>query len=288
KIASGVVALPQGQLVHQSKIATGETQESDALTSKCIAQLQAMCEWVHTQDARLQGIGVGVAELVDLNGIITSAATFPWNGVNLAAEFSFLAPTIVDTDVRAAAFAEAHFGAGRTFKIFAYITIGTGISACLVQNGMPFAGARGNALLLGSSTLKTDSSSEFILERFVSGSALVNRFNAISEKKIASGQDVVRAMEQGDSDARAIIESAGDTLGMGIALYVNLLDPEAVIIGGGLGSAGGIYWERAVASARKLIWADNTRDLPILHAGLGENAGVIGAAALARQRLVNE
>jgi len=288
KIASGVIALPQGELLYHSRIATGETHDSRALIAKCIAQLQALCDWVTARDARVQGIGVGVAELVDLNGIITSDATFPWNGVNLAAEFAFLAPTVVDADVRAAAFAEAQFGAGHAYKTFAYITVGTGISACLVQKGMPFAGARGNALLLGSSILKTDSSSEFILERFASGSALVNRYNAISGKQLSSGQDVVRAMERGDTHARAIIESAGEALGMGIALYVNLLDPEAVIVGGGLGSAGGVYWERAVASARELIWADNVRDLPILRAALGENAGVIGAAALARQRLKSE
>jgi glucokinase len=61
-----------------------------------------------------------------------------------------------------------------------------------------------------------------------------------------------------------------------------VLDPEAIIVGGGLGLAGGLYWERFVASTREHIYADNARDLPILRAALGTDAGLIGAAASVR------
>jgi glucokinase len=65
---------------------------------------------------------------------------------------------------------------------------------------------------------------------------------------------------------------------------VNLLDPQAVVVGGGLGSTPGRYWDTAVATARQAIWADVSRDLPVLQARTGASAGVIGAALLAADR----
>jgi len=65
---------------------------------------------------------------------------------------------------------------------------------------------------------------------------------------------------------------------------VNVLDPEAVVVGGGLGSAGGLYWEEFVASTRRHIWSDTRRDLPVITAAYGSDAGFVGAATLALQR----
>jgi glucokinase len=82
-----------------------------------------------------------------------------------------------------------------------------------------------------------------------------------------------------------VVGSAGAALGVSIGWLVNVLDPEAVIVGGGLGSAGGLYWDSMVASTRAHIWADTSRDLPIVPAALGPDAGMIGAAAaIARRR----
>jgi glucokinase len=81
-----------------------------------------------------------------------------------------------------------------------------------------------------------------------------------------------------DASAIDIVSSAADQLGSLIALLVNMLDPEAIVLGGGLGLVAGPYRDRLIASARAHIWADACRSLPILPAALGENAGVIGAA----------
>ena len=102
-------------------------------------------------NVELLGIGVGVPELVDPVGNISSAHTLAWQGDGVRAAFSSLAPAVVESDVRAGALAEAMFGAGRGYRLFVYVTVGTGISSTLVQDGRPFAGARGNALILASS-----------------------------------------------------------------------------------------------------------------------------------------
>jgi predicted NBD/HSP70 family sugar kinase len=102
-------------------------------------------------------LGVCVAELVDSDGLITSAHTIPWLGLALAQVFTDCTPVSVESDVRAGALAEALLGAGRSLDPFVYITVGTGISSSLVVAGRPFEGARRNALLLGSGSVRVSS-----------------------------------------------------------------------------------------------------------------------------------
>ena len=80
-----------------------------------------------------------------------------------------------------------------------------------------------------------------------------------------------------------MVDAAARALGEGIATLVNLLDPEAVVVGGGLGTAGGRYWEAVVAAARPGVWLPSARDLPIVPAGLGTDAGACGAALAIRR-----
>jgi glucokinase len=280
KVAGGLVEFPRAKMTARKEIPTRPARPTKEILDDCMNLAREL-----TRRQQVRGIGIGIAEMVDLQGNITSSATFPWEGLDLRAAFAEIAPTYVDADVRAAAFAEGLYGAGAEFRLFAYITVGTGISACFVQDGAPYAGARGNALALGSSTLAKGGERAYTLEQIASGAALVERYNKRSGMTVSSGEEVIQAFEAGDSDARFVVESAADALGAGIGLYVNLVDPEAVVVGGGLGSAGGVYWEHAVGTARSCIYAENARELPIVRAALGKDAGVIGAAALARERL---
>ena len=91
------------------------------------------------------------------------------------------------------------------------------------------------------------------------------------------------AARAGDPIAQAIVRSAGSALGNSVGFLINVLDPQAVIVGGGLGLSDGIYWDAFVTSTRKHIWSEVSRKLPILHAELGADAGLIGAAAIAWQ-----
>src|SRR5206468_8561396 len=103
-----------------------------------------------------------------------------WQGVPVRESFARLAPALVEADVRAAALAEALFGAGQPFRLFVYVTVGTGISCCLVQDGRPYAGGHGNALIFASSPLTTTCTQcgtilKPVLEEFASGPAPVRR-----------------------------------------------------------------------------------------------------------------
>lgn len=235
---------------------------------------------------RVEGIGVGVAELVDRDGGVAISQTIAWGGAPVGAAFAHLAPTVVEADVRAAALAEARYSAGRPFDPWLYLTVGTGISACLVQGGRPYVGARGGALVVASGSLSFPCPAcgerrRFVLEEYASGPALAARYAAATGRPVASGEGVTAAAAAGDGAAAAIVGSAGEALGVALGWLVNTLDPAAVVIGGGLGLAGGRYWDGLVAETRAHVWSPAAQDLPILTAALGPDAGLIGAACLA-------
>jgi glucokinase len=284
KIAGGIVALPSGEILSKDLIMTLPQRGGDAVLSDTLAFASRLVAEAERKGTRLLGIGIGVAELIDPEGNVTSGQTIAWRGVPVRERFSEIAPASVESDVRAAALGEAMFGAGRPFKAFAYITVGTGISYTLVQDGRPYPGSRGNAILLSTgalSTTCTECGAELhqVLEEFASGPGLVARYNQRSPRKAARAQEVTEAASRNDPVAIQIVQSAGAALGNSVGFLINLLDPEAVIVGGGLGLAGGLYWDSFVDSTRKHVWSEATRGLPILPALLGPDAGLIGAAA---------
>ncbi len=289
KIAGGVVAADSGKILVRRIIPTGAERVGEMVLKDALDLAANLIREASAVQSEVLGIGVGVAELVDLSGNITSGQTIHWNGMPVQESFCRLAPAVVESDVRAAALAESLFGAGKPFELFAYVTVGTGISYSLVQDGRPFPGSRGNALILSSSPLTTTCTAcgavlRPVLEEFASGPALVQRYNQAASSKLCRGEEVLGAAESGEPVATRIVQSAGEALGVNVAFLVNVLDPQAVIVGGGLGLAGGLYWGSFVESTRDNIWAEGARDLPILRAMLGTDAGLIGAAAVAMRR----
>jgi predicted NBD/HSP70 family sugar kinase len=208
-------------------------------------------------DRPLSTVGVGVCEFVDRAGVMTSAFTLDWLGMDVASSFAALAPASVCSDVRAAALAEARFGAGqRLSEPWIYLSVGTGISYSLVVEGRPFEGARGNAIVVGAPPT----------EQIASGLGLAR----------AAGRS--RAEDVLDDPGCADVVATGATaLGTALAMLVNALDPATIVVGGGLGLEAR-YRDAAVAVMRDLIEAAATRDVPVVPAGLGDLAGPLGAA----------
>lgn len=277
KIAAGLVCFPEGQLKEQKTIET----RSERPAQEVLRDMAQLAESV-ASNSKVDAVGIGLCELVDGAGRILSANCVRWKADRVWTALRHLGPVVLEADVRAAARAEALFGAGRPFRIFLYITVGTGISSCLMIDGSPYLGARGATGTMASSpiTIPCKSCGEMnqsTLEEIASGPALVRRYR----KSTASAKDVVAAANGGDGAALQVVRTAGEALGAGVGGLVNVLDPEAVIIGGGLGLSEGAYWDAFQNSTRRHIWSDVNRDLPILRAETGKNAGVIGAAVAA-------
>ncbi len=290
KIAAGLVAHPTGAVLARQTVPTLPRRGGEAVLGDTLGLAESMMAEAERRNLELLGIGVGVPELVGPEGKINSAHTLAWQGERVLAAFSSLAPAVVESDVRAGALAEAMFGAGRSYRLFVYVTVGTGISSTLVQDGRPFAGARGNALIMASGPFTVECSScgtvqSPILEEFASGPALVARYNRHGSRKVTRAEDVKAAAEEGDDAAIDVVRSAGEALGNSVGFLVNVMDPEAIVVGGGLGTAGGFYWDSFVASTRAHIWAESSRGLPIQPAAMGADSGLVGAAAAAFHKL---
>lgn len=290
KIAGGLVDLETGRPLTRRVIPTGAVRGGAAVLVDALELATRLMSEAEQLGRSVSGIGISVCELVDLQGHVTSQHVVAWQGLPVAAEFSRLAPAVVEADVRAHALAEAVWGAGRGLGQFVFITVGTGISSCLVLEGRPFAGAHGNALILASSPSTAIACPVCghtqwpAVEDYAGGPALAARFSARVGRPVGGAEEVIAAADSGDPEARAVVRSGGRALGASLGGLVNILDPEVLIVGGGLGSAGGLYWASLVESTREHIWADASRGLPILRASLGPDAGLIGAALAAGRR----
>jgi glucokinase len=253
KIAAGSVDAETGTVLREVRALTPVQAGGGAVLRTCVEL---------ARDVAPDGpsaVGIGLCEFVDRTGRPTSAVTVDWLGLDVAAAFEGVGRVRIESDVRAAALAEARFGAGRRFESFVFLIVGTGVSHCLVVDGVPYTGARGNAIVVGAPPV----------ERVAGGLALAR------SAEVERAQDVL-----GDPVHAAVVDAAAAELGLALAALVNALDPEAVVVGGGLGLESR-YRERVAAAARRAIDHEATRQLPIIPATLGERSGLIGAGLVA-------
>lgn len=289
KLAAGLVELPEGKILSRRKQLTAPERGGEAV----LRDVMALAESLHAEATQLAkqpvAIGLSVAELVSRDGEIVSDATIRWKGLPVRERLAKILPTRIEADVRAAALAEARLGIGRSFQNFIFVTVGTGVSSCLVLGGQPFPGARGlTGTMASSPNLVADLHGSLVtgppLENVASGPALAARLKKLQPDFTGGAPEVLALAEDGEPTARQIVESAGRALGAAIGQLVNTLDPEAVVIGGGLGLAGGLYWRTLEASTREHIWSPLHRHLSLLPAQTGVDAGWLGAALAAAEK----
>jgi glucokinase len=280
KTALGLVD-PDGTLRDRDRIRNADLDGDDALlraiADRCTGLARA---------TQVSGIGVALPEVLDPAGELQSHVSLRWTKGQIIDALAHIGPITLEADVRAAALAEARIGAGRGRSSVGYVSVGTGVSAALVLDGIPYAGAHGAAQLLGSAELPIacpHCGRRFrapALENVAAGPALVERYNREADPAIASGEELLAAARTGDPVAERILRDGAETLGGYLALFVNIVDPEILVVGGGLGAAFGDRLPAIVSAARDHIWATHVHDVPIVPAALGEDAGVIGAGLL--------
>jgi predicted NBD/HSP70 family sugar kinase len=250
KIAAARVDTDRGTILAARRIPTAAQRGPDAVLADCRALAADLGDGATTA-------GIAVCELVDPSGRVCSAETVDWRDADLLGTFDW-----VESDVRAAALAESRFGAGRDAPDFLYVSVGSGISHCLMTGGEARLGVRGSAISTGAP----------LVERWSGGLALARRTgHASAEEALA------------DPAAADAVEDAARRLGRALAALVNALDPGALIVGGGLGLHDG-YRARVEAALRADVYDPRARGLPVLPAGLGADASVIGAALAAAAR----
>ena len=252
-----------------------------------------------------EAIGVGVPSQIDFEtGTVETSVNIPLEGVPLREELGrrFGIPVYVDNDGNCAALAEAHIVGARHLVM---LTLGTGVGGGVVIDGHTFRGAHGLGAELGHMTLNADGPpcpgncpNRGCIEAYCSGQALERDATELARDKPdsplaerigddgkVSGRQLVEAAEAGDPDALLIFDNFGRMLGIALAGYVTVFEPDRLTIGGGLSRASHLFLDRAIQEADARALPALRRRTSIALAEGGADAGVIGAAVLARQEL---
>jgi glucokinase len=283
-----------------------ERIERDTPSDDAAATMDEIRRLAGDLDEGAVALGMGIAGMMDFGrGVILSSPNLPWaNGLPIRDRIAELVdlPCLVDNDANVAAWGEFRFGAARRFeRAMLMVTVGTGIGGGIIADGRLYRGVHGFAGEIGHIIVEPDGprcgcGNRGCWEQVASGRALdrlgaaaARRDRTIEIARLAAGHPVTGryvadAARAGDALAVGIFEEVGRRLGEGIAGLVNVLDPEAVVVGGGVAEEGDLILEPARRAFRDAVEAGEDRpEVPILPAALGNDAGAIGAADLALQ-----
>lgn len=282
KIAGGLVTA-EGRVTHRDRCPTPLTGGS-ALLEAALSLGRTLLEIAQEP---VIGIGIGTGGQVDTErGIIVTATDLlpGWAGTPVKDTFqrAFGLPCDVDNDVNALAVGEARFGAGRGLATVLYLALGTGVGGALLLNGRVHHGATWSGGEFGHLLLTTDASApRKTLEEWAGGPGLVRTYHELAGVDDAVTGEVVAAKAARDPNGPAAqaVARTGECLGFGLAGLANVLDPNLIVIGGGLSALG----ETLLAPARRVLRQyalPGPARCPVAPAALGSDAAVIGAAAL--------
>jgi glucokinase len=215
-------------------------------------------------------------EGIDLNGALSGLLNVPF---------------ILDNEANLAAFGEHAAGAGREAHSLVLITIGSGIGTGLVLDGHIWRGVSGFAGELGHAPVNPSGTLcrcglRGCLESEVSASRIVEEYRRLGgDPGISSADEVCRLAGEGDGAAREAFAVAGRALGIGIAFVINLLNPQVVLLGGGVMEAGSLLLDPTRAAAQEHSIPAAFQDCKIRPAALGNSAGFVGAALYSAHRI---
>jgi glucokinase len=260
---------------------------------------------------RVEAVGIGAAGWVDNDqAVVRFSPHLAWRSEPLKARLSgrIDLPLIVDNDANAAAWAEYRYGAGRGCSVMVCITLGTGIGGGLVIGGKLFRGSYGMAGEWGHMVSVPDGywcecGNRGCWEQYASGNALVREARALARTNSPtaqrllemvggdpdkiSGPDVTAAAIQGEPTSVELLADVGTWLGRGIANIAAALDPEVVVIGGGVSAAGDLLLHPAQrAFSRTLTGRGFREEARLVLARFRNDAGLIGSADLARHAMI--
>lgn len=285
-----------GAIHERRRCASAIEAGREAFFERLLSEIAALKVTASARGKQVAAVGIGVPGLIGRNGLIHSSVNMrPLEGFNLAAcvEARCGLPVVSANDANVVALGEQRFGAGRGFSSCLVITIGTGLGSGLILNGKLWTGSGGFAAEFGHITVDPEGipcpcGNRGCLEQYVSAGALV-RFarEQLPRDVLAAAGDrldaeyVGRLARNGEQGACAAFASLGYWLGTGLASFANTFNPEAVIIGGGVASSFDLLRPALEQQIQQRCFALIAIGLSILRAEVGDDAGLLGGAALA-------
>ncbi|RJP56293.1 MAG: ROK family protein [Candidatus Auribacter fodinae] len=303
-IKLGLVCCDEWNITARTVIHGKDYETPDAFLTSIPAAIEKVCAEAHVRREQVLGIGIGLPGCVDsLRGIVKDITNLPnWRGeftIKKALESLLGIPTYIDNDVNLMSIAELVRGAGNGCRNMLCVTLGTGVGGAIIIDGKLYRGSTLSAGEIGHITLFKDGEpcncgNWGCLERYVGNAAIVNRtVRAISESSLKKDilmksihNDLSRltpkiicgAAYDGDELSQHIWEETGSYIGIVFAAMVNVLNPDKIVVGGGVAQCGNMLFK----AIRKTI---NERAMPVpaervelVPAVLGADAGIYGSA----------
>ena len=300
-----IVVDADGQILGEDRRETDADQGQERVIARLVASAHAAIALSGVAFSSLLGVGVSAPGPVDFErGVLYQPPNLPgWDAVPLANVLRdrLSLPAFLENDANAAALGESRYGAGRGARHMLYLTISTGIGGGLVLDGRLYRGADGSAGELGHMTVDENGPEHSCgqrgcLEVMASGTAIARMAREAVEAgrsdmlaRLARSEDELTAVEvdkaadAGDPAAVEILARASHYLGVGFANYLNIFNPEVIVIGGGVSRIGRQLLEPAITLARQRAFRLPARTVEFRTAALEGRAEVLGVAALARE-----
>ncbi|MBU8934464.1 MAG: ROK family protein [candidate division Zixibacteria bacterium] len=293
-----------GKILHKERRPTMPEKGATVLMHLVTNIAERLLYFAAEEDYDVHHLGVGTPGAVDFNAgkvIGTCPNIDGWQGMEIATILKerLNMPVWVDNDVNAMALSELHFGAARGAKSVVCVTVGTGVGGAVMFDGKLWRGANHSAGELGHMSIDYDSPQVHSgipgsIESFCASKAIIGRLKeAMTDgmtpafEKVLDGdlshltiRKLFAAERARDELAISTIDEAARYLGTGLAGVVNLLNPEVVVIGGGIAEGGVRFVETATATIRELAFDSAVEKLTVVRASLGNDAGFVGAGLL--------
>jgi len=256
---------------------------------------------------RAQALGIGIAAQVNLEGVIHASPNLGWENVPLKTilEEKLKLPVVVTNDVRAAAWGEWQFGAGKSVDDLVVLFVGTGIGGSVVSSGCMLEGCNNTAGELGHTTLIVEGRNchcpnKGCLEAYAGGWAIAERAQEAVQNDPEAGENLIslagsvenitaacvtQAYHEGDSLAFQLVRETAQYLSAGMVGIVNVFNPCLLVLGGGVIEGLPELIKMVETPVKKRALKAAVENLRVVKAALGNKAGIVGAAALARVQI---
>ena len=293
----GVLTNENGKVLKSIKEGTGNTNEGERIISTIVAIIEKLKEGF-----KVKSVGIGCAGFIDYtNGVVHESPNikflknFPL-GKTIYEKIKI--PVFVDNDVKAGCVAEIYLGGGKNTKNFVYVTLGTGIGGCIVHDGKIVRGANNMAGEVGHITIdefgplcgcgkrgcvEALASGLFIKNYFIHGVKRGIKTSVVEEIEDIDKIDVpliAKHARKGDLLSLKVLRTAAKNIGLMLSIIINILNPEKIIIGGGLLNAIDIVFEEMIETARLHSLKIPFESVKIEKSSVGEEGVAIGSSIM--------
>lgn len=297
-----------GEVLYRESMKTGDTENPQDWINRLIALLGKILEKSCLASEKILGMGIGMPGILDSeNGHVLFSPDFNWENVDMLTPIKkkFKMDIIIENANRALAMGEYFFGAGVNSRNFLVVNLGHGIGSAIVREGEFYKGSSGSSgeighIILEKNGPKCNCGNRGCLEAIASGNAIArDAKNAILQGRktkilelanndidLVEAKTVFMAALEEDTLAKELTERAMQYIGIGLANYINLLDPDLIILSGGLTNAGDIFFKRVQEVLRERQMKFAGRQVKVVISQMGESGTAVGSGAMILKKFI--